>query len=182
MEPLSQQHLELLSDAPTSRTGASGSHTLASSNSQPASAPLGSAAPQTPTGPFPPAPPPPWALDGSLRPPVSLSPRPARPRRPAYRFERRLVLEGGSQRPATARGPGRWEATSPTSSLQKTEQRMGRGRSRGWGREGREGGGGRVCQGESEGGSRGSAPSFPVLLLPPQRPGLARQSLPAVGG
>lgn len=182
MEPLSQQHLRLLSDAPTSRIGTSGSHTSASSNSRPASARLGPAALQTPiAGPPPLAPPPPRAPNGPLRPPASLSPRPARPRRPAYRSERRLALGGGSQRPATARGPGRWGATSPTFSLQKTEQRTGRGRSRGRGREGREGGGGRALEGESEGGSRGSAPSFPVLL-PPQRPSLARLSLPAVGG
>ena len=157
-------------------------HPRASSNSRPAFGPVGPAAPQTPTSPLPRTPPPPPAPKCPLRPPPSLSPRPAGPRRPAYRSERRLALGGGSQKPATARGPGHWGATSPTSSLQKTEQRMGRGRSRGRGREGREGGGGRVSEGESEGGSRGRAPSFPVLLLPPQRPSLARPSLRAVGG
>lgn len=62
----------------------------------------------------------------------------------------------------------------------ESAQRMGRGRGRG--REGREGGGGRAREGVSEGGSRGRAPSFPVLLLPPQRPSLARPPLAAVGG
>lgn len=64
----------------------------------------------------------------------------------------------------------------------ESAQRMGRGRGRGRGREGREGGGGRAREGVSERGSGAPAPSFPVLLLPPQRPSLARPPLAAVGG
>lgn len=181
MEPVSQQHLKLLTDAPTSRTGAS-VLTPAPLRTPDRHLPLGAQPFRLSTGPLPLAPAPPRARDGLLRSLASLGPRPARPRPPAYRSERRLALGGGSQRPATARGPGRWEATSPTSSLRKTEQRMGRGRSRGRGREGREGGGGREREGVSEGGSNSYAPSFSVLLLPPQRPNLARSSLRAVGG
>lgn len=156
VEPVSPQHHRLLTDAPTSRTGAS-VLTPAPLRTPDPHLPSGAQPFILSTGPLPLAPAPPRARDGLLRSPASLGPRPARPRHPAYRSERRLALGGGSQRPATARGPRRWEATSPTSSLRKTEQRMGRGQSRGRGqgrgREGREGGGGRVREGVSEGGS-----------------------------
>lgn len=114
-------------------------------------------------------------------------PEPGAPARPApgpsaYRSEQRLALEGASQRPARARGPGRRGATSPTSSLTGERAANGLGPGPGKGRGGREGAGERAREGVNEGGSRGRAPSFPVLLLPPQRPSLARPPLAAVGG
>jgi hypothetical protein len=114
-------------------------------------------------------------------------PEPGAPARPApgpsaYRSEQRLALEGASQRPARARGPGRRGATSPTSSLAGERAANGPGPGPGKGRGGREGAGERAREGVNEGGSRGRAPSFPVLLLPPQRPSLARPPLAAVGG
>lgn len=73
-----QQHLRLPTDAPTSWTGASGSHTRASSNSRPASSPPGSAAPQSPHRPPSSAPAPPPAA-GVPRPAPGPPPAPRLP-------------------------------------------------------------------------------------------------------
>lgn len=141
--------------------------------------PLGRAPPQTrgrylllsdpqplrrPLGPLLRAPASPRARAGPSPAPAPLSPRPARPRRPAYRSERRLALGGGSQKPATARGPGRWAATSPTSSLAEDPTANGPGPEPGPGKGG-EGGRGRAS---ARGSERGRKPRLgSVLPRPP---------------
>lgn len=94
-------------------------------------------------------------------------PEPSAPARPApgplaYRSEQRLALGGASQRPARARGPGRWGATSPTSSLAGERAANGPGPGPGKGGEGRRG------RASARGSERGRKPRpSSVLLRPP---------------